>query len=209
MARTGAARAKTRRCLRMRFLSRPACIRNDTRPNAAGACGGHTGSHHDGDEDDELDAGLRGGGGGAQSHAVSCGRDTARAADLVHQQHEHEAQDQRHADAGVELLVAVLVFPDGAQGRVRFPLRLGHLRGADLAVVVMGIWKRRRERTGKEAETGAVKKKRKKKTAKCSETITTGPSLRETEQRVDTDQTCPPDGSLRKSRCHRAVLHSS
>lgn len=38
MARTGAARAKTRRCLRMRFLSRPACIRNDTRPNAAGAC---------------------------------------------------------------------------------------------------------------------------------------------------------------------------
>lgn len=39
MARTGAASAKTRRCLRMRFLSRPACIRNDTRPNAAGACG--------------------------------------------------------------------------------------------------------------------------------------------------------------------------
>lgn len=38
MARTGAASAKTRRCLRMRFLSRPACIRNDTRPNAAGAC---------------------------------------------------------------------------------------------------------------------------------------------------------------------------
>lgn len=50
MARTGAARAKTRRCLRMRFLSRPACIRNDTRPNAAGACRWqssrvHIGSH--------------------------------------------------------------------------------------------------------------------------------------------------------------------
>lgn len=39
MARSGAASAKTRRCLRMRFLSRPACIRNDTRPKAAGACG--------------------------------------------------------------------------------------------------------------------------------------------------------------------------
>lgn len=37
MARTGAARAKTKRCLRIRFLSRPACIRKDTRPNAAGA----------------------------------------------------------------------------------------------------------------------------------------------------------------------------
>lgn len=37
MARTGAASAKTRRCLRIRFLSRPACIRNDTRPKAAGA----------------------------------------------------------------------------------------------------------------------------------------------------------------------------
>lgn len=42
MARTGAARAKTRRCLRMRFLSRPACIRKDTRPNAAGAWERHS-----------------------------------------------------------------------------------------------------------------------------------------------------------------------
>lgn len=38
-----------------------------------------------------------------------------RAAYLVHQQHEDEAEHQRHADAGVELLVAVLVFPAGTQ----------------------------------------------------------------------------------------------
>ena len=38
IARAGAAKANTSRCLRMRFLSRPACIRKETRPNAAGAC---------------------------------------------------------------------------------------------------------------------------------------------------------------------------
>ena len=39
-----------------------------------------------------------------------------RAAYLVHQEHKDEAQDQRHADAGVKLLVTVLMFPTGAQG---------------------------------------------------------------------------------------------
>lgn len=39
-----------------------------------------------------------------------------RAAYLVHQEHEDEAQDQRHADAGVKLLVTVLMFPASAQG---------------------------------------------------------------------------------------------
>lgn len=47
-----------------------------------------------------------------------------RTAYLVHQQHKDKAQDQRNADAGVKLLVSVLVFPTGAQNRFDFSLRL-------------------------------------------------------------------------------------
>lgn len=75
----------------MRFLSRPACIRKETRPKAAGACRVHRGSRytepqltepthnlnhyylmqHDGYKDDELHAGLRRRGSGSQSDTVS------------------------------------------------------------------------------------------------------------------------------------------
>ena len=37
-ARQGAAKENTNRCLPIFFLSTPSCSRNDTRPNAAGAC---------------------------------------------------------------------------------------------------------------------------------------------------------------------------
>lgn len=47
-----------------------------------------------------------------------------RAAYLVHQKHEDEAQDQRHADAGMKLLMTVLMFPTGTQSRFYFTLRL-------------------------------------------------------------------------------------
>lgn len=60
-----------------------------------------------------------------------------RTAYLVHQQHEDKAQNQRHSDAGVQLLVAVLMFQAAAQSRVHFTLRLGHLHGPHLAVVVV------------------------------------------------------------------------
>lgn len=58
-----------------------------------------------------------------------------RAAYLVHQQHEDEAQDQRNADAGVKLLVAVLVLPTGAQHRFHFGLGLRHLCNPTVVVV--------------------------------------------------------------------------
>ena len=60
-----------------------------------------------------------------------------RAADLVHQQHEDEAQDQRHPDAGVKLLVTVLVFAAGAQGGVCLALPLRHFHHAGLAMAVV------------------------------------------------------------------------
>lgn len=56
---------------------------------------------------------------------------------LVHQQHEDEAQHQRDADAGVELLVTVLVCPAGTQGCIDFPLRLGHFHDPAVAVVMV------------------------------------------------------------------------
>lgn len=60
-----------------------------------------------------------------------------RASDLVHEQHEDEAQHQRDADARVELLVAVLVADAGNQGLVSVHLRLRHLHGTSMAVVVV------------------------------------------------------------------------
>lgn len=60
-----------------------------------------------------------------------------RTAYLVHQQHKDEAQDQGHPDAGMKLLVTVLVFPAGTQGRIRFPLWLGHFHDSGLAVAVV------------------------------------------------------------------------
>lgn len=59
------------------------------------------------------------------------------AAYLVHQQHEDEAQHQGDADAGVQLLVAVLVFPRGVQSRHRFRFGLRHFGrpGPTVAVV--------------------------------------------------------------------------
>lgn len=60
-----------------------------------------------------------------------------RTSDLVHQQHEDEAQHQRDTDAGVELLVAVLVAAAGAQDCVNFPLRFGHFHDTPVAVVMV------------------------------------------------------------------------
>lgn len=60
-----------------------------------------------------------------------------RTSDLVHQQHEDEAQHQRDTDAGVELLVAVLMAATGAQDCVNFPLRLGHFHDTPVAVVMV------------------------------------------------------------------------
>lgn len=60
-----------------------------------------------------------------------------RAAYLVHQQHEDEAQDQRHSDAGVKLLVTVLVFPAGTQDSVCLTLPFGHFHDSNLAVAVV------------------------------------------------------------------------
>lgn len=60
-----------------------------------------------------------------------------RASDLVYEQHEDEAQHQRDADAGVELLVAVLVASGSNQRLVGVHLRLRRLHGAPMAVVVV------------------------------------------------------------------------
>lgn len=60
-----------------------------------------------------------------------------RTADLVHQQHEDKAQDQRNADAGVKLLVSVLVFPTGAQNRLHFSLGLRHLCSPTVSVILV------------------------------------------------------------------------
>lgn len=60
-----------------------------------------------------------------------------RTAYLVHKQHKDEAQDQRHSDAGVELLVTVLMFPAVAQAGLSFTLWLGHLQNPNLAVTVV------------------------------------------------------------------------
>lgn len=67
-----------------------------------------------------------------------------RASNLVHQQHEDEAQHQRDADACVELLVAVLVAGAGHHGLVRVHLGLGDLHGTPVAVVVVITWTQRR-----------------------------------------------------------------
>lgn len=60
-----------------------------------------------------------------------------RASNLVHQQHEDEAQHQRDADARVQLLVAVLVAGGGDHGLVSVHLGLRHFHGASVAVVVV------------------------------------------------------------------------
>lgn len=67
------------------------------------------------------------------SVALTVGAVDVRAADLIHQQHEDEAQHQRHADAGVQLLVAVLVL--AAHFHLCFGLR--RLDDAGLAVAVV------------------------------------------------------------------------
>lgn len=72
---TGAASAKTSKCFLIRFLSRPACIKKETSPKAAGAF-----------------------------TSMNMG-----AANLVHQQHENEAQYEGHTDVGVQLCVVVTV----------------------------------------------------------------------------------------------------
>lgn len=58
-------------------------------------------------------------------------------ADLVHEQHKDEAQNQRHADAGMKLLVTVLMFPAGTQGCFYLTLRLRHFQDAVVAVTVV------------------------------------------------------------------------
>lgn len=64
-----------------------------------------------------------------------------RTADLVHQQHEDEAQDQRNADAGVKLLVGVLVFATGAQNRFDFGLGLRHFcNPTTVSVILVATW---------------------------------------------------------------------
>ena len=60
-----------------------------------------------------------------------------RTAYLVHQQHKHEAEDQRHSDVGVELLVAVLVFPAGTESCLHFHLCLRCFRDSNLTIAVM------------------------------------------------------------------------
>lgn len=60
-----------------------------------------------------------------------------RAAYLVHQEHEDEAQDQRHADAGVKLLVTVLMFPASAQGWFHLTLGLRHFHHSSLTVALV------------------------------------------------------------------------
>lgn len=60
-----------------------------------------------------------------------------RTAYLVHQQHKDKAQDQRNADAGVKLLVSVLVFPTGAQNRFDFSLRLRHFCSPTVSVILV------------------------------------------------------------------------
>lgn len=69
------------------------------------------------------------------------------AAYLVHQQHEDEAQHQGDADAGVELLVAVLVFPRGVQSCLCFALGLRRFHHPGLTVAVVHTWRN----TSKEA----------------------------------------------------------
>lgn len=75
-----------------------------------------------------------------------------RTAYLVHQQHEDEAQHQRHADAGVKLLVTVLVFPAGGQNRFCFTLRLGHFHDTGLAVAVVSACRK----TDRERDTAEI-----------------------------------------------------
>lgn len=72
-----------------------------------------------------------------------------RAADLVHEQHEDEAQDQRDSDAGVKLLVAVFVFDTSAESCCCFciSLCLGHLHHSGLALSVMSCIYREKENT--------------------------------------------------------------
>lgn len=65
-----------------------------------------------------------------------------RASYLVHQQHKDEAQDQRHSDAGVKLLMTVFMFPTGPQGDVYLNLCIWNLRSSDLAVTVVSTCKR-------------------------------------------------------------------
>lgn len=67
-----------------------------------------------------------------------------RTAYLVHEQHEDEAQDQRDADAGMELLVAVLMFPSSTKSCFSFNLRLRGFHNSNLTrTVVVSTWTRK------------------------------------------------------------------
>lgn len=67
---------------------------------------------------------------------------------LVHQQHEDEAEDQGDADAGVQLLVAVLVLPADAQSCLRLHLRLGRVHHPGLPVAVVSACKNEIKKSG-------------------------------------------------------------